>query len=422
LRVALINTNRYVEPPTIPVGLEYLLAPLERAGHEARILDLAFSVDPEAELARFLEDEKPAVVGFTFRNIDTALYQGNISFLKDAARLFETARSCTGAPLFVGGAATACSGEALRARLGADHMVRGPGEVAFPLALDALAAGRELPRVIDGWAAGIVGDIVHTRGAFDYARYLAGGNPAGLEFRKGCEWGCAYCVERRRPMLTRDIDAVVAEAGRLAELGVSMIFMCDCEVNHDLERTTEFLEALAREELPLAWSGYFKPVPFDDRLAQAVAASGCSSLTLAVTSAELSGEAGPYTEEDVSTFLATCRDRGIKAAVDIIVGMPGESQSSVERAVDFMEGCGATTVGVASKIRLYETIPVAEEAADFSGQLLGAVEDNPSRLMPVFFAGVDTSWLEPRLSRSGIFTLAGAERKVNYQVVSESDS
>ena len=71
---------------------------------------------------------------------------------------------------------------------------------------------------------------------------------------------------------------------------------------------------------------------------------------------------------------------------------------------------------------MYETIPVTEEAADLSGQLLGAVEDNPSRLMPVFFAGIDTSWLEPRLSRSGIFTLAGAERKVNYQVVSESDS
>lgn len=419
MRVALVNTNRYVEPPAIPIGLEYLLAPLERSGHETPVLDLAFSRDPEADLVRFLEDVKADVVGFTFRNIDTALYHGNISFLDEGARLFEAARSCTAAPLFAGGAATACSGDALRVRLGADYLVRGPGEVAFPRSLDALAAGAELPPIIDGWEAGIIPGIVHSRGsAFDYAPYLAGGNPAGLEFRKGCEWGCAYCVERCRPMLTRDVDAVVAEARALAELGVSMLFMCDCEVNHDIDETTRLFEALAREELPLRWSGYLKPVPFDDALARAVAESGCSSLTLAVTSAELSDEAGPYTEEDVSVFLDTCRDQGIKAAVDIIVGMPGESLSSVERVIDFMEGCGATTVGVASQIRLYETLPVSARARECTdGLLLGAVEDNPSLLEPVFYSCIEESWLESRLGRSSIFTVAGAERKVNYQVL-----
>jgi hypothetical protein len=116
--------------------------------------------------------------------------------------------------------------------------------------------------------------------------------------------------------------------------------------------------------------------------------------------------------------MSICREQGIKVAVDLIVGLPGESLSSVERALDFMEGCGAATVGVASRIRLYETLPVAGEAARMTeDRLIGAVADNPSRLMPVFYAGIDQSWLESRLARSGLFTLSGAERKVNYQVL-----
>jgi radical SAM superfamily enzyme YgiQ (UPF0313 family) len=419
VRVALVNTNRYVEPPTIPVGLEYLLVPLERAGHDTRVLDLAFSEDPAAELARFIDAEKPDVLGFSVRNVDTGLYTGNLSFLGEVAGLVEAARACTGAPVFVGGAATACSGDALRVRLGADYLVRGPGEVAFPRALEAIASGTPLPPVIDGWKAGIIPDVVHRRGAaLDYAPYLAGGNPAGLEFRKGCEWGCSYCIERCRPMLTRDTAAVVAEARALADLGVSMFFMCDCEVNHDIEDTARLLEALAREELPLKWSGYFKPVPFDERLARTAAASGCTSWTLAVASGDLSDGAGPYHEEDVTRFIGICAEQGIKVAVDLIVGLPGEAQASVERALDFLEGSAASTVGVASQIRLYETIPVAALAFEtVEGKLLGAAEGNPSMLEPVFFSAVDASWLEARLRSSSIFTIAGAERKVNYQVL-----
>jgi radical SAM superfamily enzyme YgiQ (UPF0313 family) len=419
LRVALVNTNRYVEPPTIPVGLEYLLVPLELSGHEARILDLAFSRDPRADLVRFLDEVKPDVLGFSFRNVDTALYPGNISFLGEATGLIEAARTCTGAPVFVGGAATACSGDALRVRLGADYMVRGPGEVAFPRALEALASGARFQPVIDGWEAGIIPDVVHRRGAaVDYAPYLAGGNPAGLEFRKGCDLGCPYCVERCRPTLARDIDAVVAEARQLAEVGVSMLFMCDCEVNLDVSRTTLFLEALAREVLPLKWSGYFRPVPFDERLAKAAAASGCTSWTLAVASADLSDDASPYGEDDVTRFISICMEQGIKVAVDLITGLPGEERASTERALDFLEGSAAATVGVASQIRLYETLPVSAQAKENAeGVLLGAVDGNQSMLEPVFFSAIDGSWLESRLQRSRIFTVAGAERRVNYQVL-----
>src|SRR5659263_484600 len=67
--------------------------------------------------------------------------------------------------------------------------------------------------------------------------------------------------------------------------------------------------------------------PFDEGVARAAAASGCTSWTLAVASADLSDEEGPYGEADVSRFMSICREQGIKVAVDLIVGLPGESFS-----------------------------------------------------------------------------------------------
>ena len=48
MRVALVNPNRYLEPPVIPLGIEYLAHYLDREGHEVEVIGLAFTADPEA--------------------------------------------------------------------------------------------------------------------------------------------------------------------------------------------------------------------------------------------------------------------------------------------------------------------------------------------------------------------------------------
>jgi radical SAM superfamily enzyme YgiQ (UPF0313 family) len=422
MKVALVNTNRYLSPPVIPVGLEYLIVPLERRGHEVALCDLTFASDPEETLVSFLESERPEVIGFTVRNIDNVLFHHHDFFLDEIAGLVETARRCSGAPIVVGGTSTLCSVAGLKEYLGVDCLVVGPGEQAFPDVVEALSAGAPLPGLVDGWAAGIIADVVHSRGRLiDYRPYLEGGNPAGLEFRKGCDWGCGFCVERGRPVLPREISAVVAEVRALAAVGVEMFFFCDSEVNLDVNDTRNLFEAIADSGTGLKWSGYFRPVPFDREMARLAQASGCSDLTLSVNSWDMTNVGGAYGIEEVGEFLGLCRDAGIKAAVDLLVGYPGEDISSVERAIALLAALDPETVAVNEFIRLYENTPVAalSLSPENIDSVVGETRGNPSMLKPVYFSGVERRWLSDRIAAESNFVLADAERTVNYLRVSE---
>lgn len=418
MKVTLVNTNRYRHPPVIPIGLEYLVAPLERAGHAVDICDLSAADNPDADLADFLDGSEPDVIGFTVRNVDTSVFTDRRFFLDDIARLIGTARGRCGAVTVAGGSATLCSTGDLKQYIDVDYLVAGPGERAFPELLEAIERGSAAPGVIDGWARGIIPGISHKRGTLvDYRPYLEGGNPAGIEFRKGCDWGCEFCVERARPVIKRDVTAVIGEARALAQTGAGMFFLCDPEVNLDLEDTSEFLSALAKADLPLEWTGYFRPAPFDGRMAGLVTASGCRKLTLWAASRHLSREEGPYGPSDVTTFLDLCAHEGIKVAVDLLIGYPGESLESVEKTLELLSEARPATVGIYPYIRLFENTPVKAAAAHgrTGGLLLGEVEDNPGMLKPVFYTGIDPTWLEERISGDPLFELAGTQKTVNYE-------
>lgn len=419
MEVALVNTNRYLDPPVIPVGLEYLVAPLQRGGHRVEICDLAFSDDPTEDLMSFLEDSAPGIICFSVRNVDTALYGDNQFFLDEISSLIRTAGEHTGLPTVAGGSSSLCSVESLRACLGADCLVAGPGEKALPALVDLASGGGPLPEVADGWAAGIIPDISHPRGReIDYSRYLEGGNPAGLEFRKGCSGECRFCVERKRPVLKREIPAVLREARRLAEAGAGMVFLCDSEVNLDREETNLFLGTLAGEGLGLELSGYFQPVPFDEEMARLARASGFGSLTLSVSSWDLPPGEGRYGAADIERFCGLCADNGIKVAVDLLIGYPGEDTGSVEAALDLLSGVKATTVGVNQYIRLYESTPAFDDAmAGGVGELLGEGRYGSHPMKPVFYCQVDREWLRQKIAGDDRFVLEGVEKTVNYQRV-----
>ena len=113
--------------------------------------------------------------------------------------------------------------------------------------------------------------------------------------------------------MKREVSSVVAEARALVSAGTAMFFFCDSEVNLDLEDTNALLNALGTECTGITWSGYFRPVPFDRRMARLAAGSGCGDLTLSVNSWDLSRNDSPYEEGDVRRFLEFCAAEGKKS-------------------------------------------------------------------------------------------------------------
>jgi hypothetical protein len=425
MRIALVNTNLCESPPAIPVGMEYVAHALETAGHEVRACDLTFSEDPRGKMLEFFGAEDFSLVGFSVRNVDTAVYAESEFFLPGAARLVAAAKEVTGAVTVAGGSATMAGPVAVREYLEVDCVVSGPGELAVLWIAEEVDRGTRLPAVVDGWSFGIDPTVSPRRGtAIDYSPYLAGGNPAGLEFRKGCDWGCPFCLERCRPVLAREPGTVAREAARLRRAGARMIFFCDSELNLDSGGTLRMLEALASAELGLEWTAYLRPVPFDAPIARLAAASGCKSVTLSVNSWELSGEGSRYSPDDVKSFCSRCRGEGIEVAVDLLTGYPGEPESSTEAAVALLAGAGAASVGVNAFIRLYGSTPVGlllRERPE-PEHMYGAAGGNPSMLEPVFYCKLDEDRLEGMIRGLDGFFIEGKRRRVNYQQFRDDDA
>lgn len=420
MKVVLVNTNTYTYPPTIPVGMEYLIAPLERAGFEVACLDLTFSSCPEKEAYGFVQENRPDAVCFSIRNIDTAIFTGNQFLLEKSAAVIKTIKDSFGIPTIAGGSATLCAGKEIARYTGADTLIRGPGEGALPILLKQIEQGIAPESPVDGWAYGIIPDIVHRRGEhLDYSPYLSSGHPAGIEFRKGCDWSCPFCVERLRPIFSRTVEATLKEIESLVSTGTRSIFFCDSELNIDTENTSRLLEMVKNEKFELEMSGYFRPVPMDPQMMKLMRESGFNKITLSVNSWDLSAESSPYTGKDVQRFIRLAKEEGISIAVDLLVGYPGEDADSVKTAIETVGNARPDTVGINPYIRLYDQTPAVEDALESArgkkGRIIGNLEENPEILKPVFYLGIDISWLEKVIESESTFVLEGSSKTVNYE-------
>ncbi|MFX0030612.1 MAG: cobalamin-dependent protein, partial [Candidatus Hermodarchaeota archaeon] len=131
LKILLVNPNRFHSPPVIPIGLEYLVTALEKHNHDVEILDLCFSDTPEKDLDEFLCNKTFDIVGFTIRNIDSAIYFNNDFFLPDVKSLVQCVREQK-IPTVLGGSGFSAMPNEILDFLKADYGIIGPGEIIFP--------------------------------------------------------------------------------------------------------------------------------------------------------------------------------------------------------------------------------------------------------------------------------------------------
>ncbi|MHC5021354.1 MAG: B12-binding domain-containing radical SAM protein [Planctomycetota bacterium] len=246
-RVLLVNVNReHAFFTVVPAGLCAVASASERAGCEVQVVDLRFKRWPFAALKRAIRKFKPDVIGLSIRNIDTASRWDPIFYLaevKDA--VLPACRAVSRAPIVVGGAALSVGGQALIDYVGADWGVVGEAEAVFPLLVGHLVAGTD-PRGLAGVlrAGGTADELwkpARVEGLDDlgmvepwrwvdvkaYGR-VGAGHP--LLTRRGCSFGCEYCVypsiEGQRSRL-RSPESVAAEVVRAHAQGAERFVVVD---------------------------------------------------------------------------------------------------------------------------------------------------------------------------------------------------
>lgn len=370
--LTLINTNRMV-PPIAPIGLEYVAETAQDQGIEVEVLDLCLCEDPEAALTEYFSGHSPSLVGLSFRNVDDCFWPSAQWFVPGLADLVRQLQGLTDAPVVLGGVGFSTFAERIVDYTGADFGVHGDGEQATASlyrqwhgdrafeTVDGLLWRREggIVKNRPAWPAEV--SLATRRRAVDNATYFTRGGQCGFETKRGCNRRCLYCadplskgtcVRPRRPAeVAQEIESLLAQ-------GIDVLHTCDAEFNLPRNHALAVCEELIRRALGdrVRWYAYLAVTPFDAELASAMRRAGCVGINFTGDSASapmLRTYRQPHRAEDLGKAVRLCRQNGIKAMIDLMLGGPGETPETVATTVNFIRKIDPDCAGTSLGIRIY---------------------------------------------------------------------
>jgi radical SAM superfamily enzyme YgiQ (UPF0313 family) len=246
MRVLLFSLNKEILPePAFPLGLAFIAAALDRAGHQLQVFDLC--VQDIAGLAAVIEDFKPEVVALSLRNVDNVAYPETTTYLPHYQDTFAVLRALTDAVLVLGGPGYSLFAERLLVELQGDYGVVGSGEQVIVRLLDALQ-GKVEAETIPGLLIRNGNQVVRGQGTlpraqwftplhkkFPLEHYQQIGGMATVQTKRGCPFTCIYCsypVLEGRKAKMRPIDQVISELKEIRDRGICEVYFVDSVFNN----------------------------------------------------------------------------------------------------------------------------------------------------------------------------------------------
>ena len=364
MRTLLIYSNQSRElVPAPPVGLSYVATATRAAGHEVKLLDLAFAKDMNAELAAAIDAFKPEVVGLSVRNIDNVIQQRFDSPLKalleQVAVIRAHAKKPDGSPvpLVLGGPAISILAERALTVFGADYAIVGEGETAFPKLLEALSTG-EAPSGVSGLCHAPGGQSARNRTQLlpcfahsgmenwvAWSRYQRGGGTWPIQTKRGCPMGCVYCayplVEGKRSR-AREPGEVVDEIERvLKEVKPRTFEFVDSTFNIPASHAIAICEEIIRRKVKSNFTAMgVNPRDVPPELFPLMKRAGFNSMMItaeAGNDAMLENLGKGFTMREVNACYESAKASGIKSMWFFMLGGPGETMETCEESIRYVE-------------------------------------------------------------------------------------
>jgi radical SAM superfamily enzyme YgiQ (UPF0313 family) len=407
--LTLINTNRML-PPIAPIGLDYVVGAVRRAGFDVELLDMNLAPDPEASLVDYFAHRSPGLVGLTFRNVDDCFWPSGASFLPVLQRDVAAVRRCTDAPIVLGGVGFSIFPRRILEYTGADFGVWGDGEPAMVALLQELRGQRRWQRVPGliyreggvvkanpaAWPRELC--IATEREAVDNGTYFRRGGQIGIETKRGCPRTCIYCADplaKGRAHRLRDPAGVAREVQTLLARMIDVLHLCDAEFNLPLRHALDVCDELIRWGLGerVRWYAYLAVTPFPDDLAQRMRRAGCVGINFtsdAAHPAMLATYRQPHGREDLAAAVSRCRKHGLAVMLDLLIGGPGETPETVATTVEAIKEFDPDCAGAALGIRIYpgtavEQIVAAEGPLETNASIRRRYAGPIDLLQPTFY-------------------------------------
>ncbi|MBU0682408.1 MAG: cobalamin-dependent protein [Proteobacteria bacterium] len=411
MRVLLFSLNKEILPePAFPLGLAFIAAALDRAGHELQVFDLC--VQDIAQLAAVIEDFQPEVVALSLRNVDNVAYPDTTTYLPHYQNILAVLRPLTDAVLVLGGPGYSLFAERLLVELQGDYGVVGSGEQVIVCLLDALQ-GKAEAETIPGLLIRNGNQVVRGHGTlpraqwftplhkeFPLEHYQKIGGMATVQTKRGCPFTCIYCsypVLEGRKAKMRPIDQVISELQEIRDRGIREVYFVDSVFNNPPEYAKELCRAMLQADLDLKWTCYAAPLNFDEELAALFVQSGCLGVefgTDTLSPVMLHNLGKSFSVADVLSISAICYDHKLPFCHAILVGGPGETKETLKETVANLAKTRASAVIFMTGLRIIPGTKLYDIALDE-----GVIGPHTDMIEPQFYVSPAIQPLEPEINR-----------------------
>jgi len=351
VRVLLVNPSYpFEEFPRLLVTLPYLASALRAEGHEVEILDLLLARTTREKIERRMQRFRPQLVGITSVTLNHHIASG----------IAAVVRKCDEAvPIAMGGPHVSFEIEGSFRDLPAlDFIGIGEGEHTLRELARALEGRMDL-RDVRGLAFRdrSTGRIERTpprpleddldelpppaRELVPLARYLAFDSHASVVTSRGCPYECIFCSAPAwtgRKVRYRDPSRCVDEIEALAALGFTEITIEDDLFTLYRKHFLAVCGELERRGTGVRWNAFSRVDTINQEIVDTMARAGCQAICFGVES----GDQEMLDLVKKNSSLAKVRDAmrmtqaaGISALASFIIGLPGETEATLRKTVEF---------------------------------------------------------------------------------------
>jgi radical SAM superfamily enzyme YgiQ (UPF0313 family) len=358
-RVLLINPPTPLEErPNPPLGLAFIAAALEEAGVDVRIVDMVTHPLDRGRLETVLEDFEPHIVGAT---AVTMTFHGAVRALRDIKAIIPDVLTIMGGPHV-----TFTPQDTLKQVPELDLIVMGEGDVTIIEVVNELHNGRNWSSVRGLAFRGAGGEVTITpaqdivdvnelpqpaRHLLPLGRYRALKMPISITTARGCPFPCIFCSARDMAgakIRNRAAKIVVDELEDLAGLGFHQINIADDLFTGRKRHCLAVCDEIIARGLKINWSCYSRVDTINPDMLARMKDAGCTTMAFGIESANeemlkrvRKGITIPKTIEAVKM----CVEAGIDPHCSFILGLPGETQETLQETLAFCEkikGMGAS--------------------------------------------------------------------------------
>ncbi|MEN6475331.1 MAG: radical SAM protein [Syntrophaceae bacterium] len=351
MKVAIINPPYPLEEaPSPPLGVCYVAGACLQAGCEVRIFDFLVCKYTPEKLADAIDAFKPDVIGSTSVTMN----------FKAAADIITTAKRHNPAIItMMGGPHVSFDWRnTLAAYPEIDLIVLGEGEQTLKELLPYIQnretwetvpglAFRQDGRIVTSGPRAFITDLdslpVPARHLLPMSRYLALGFPVSIITSRGCPNQCIFCLGRRmvgHKVRYRTPKLVVDEIEDILSYGFTRINIADDLFTSNKQRVAAFCDELKRRRIKITWTAFARVNTVDPEVLTMMRDAGCDCISFGIESGNpemLKRIKKGITLDQARRAIQYCKEVGIGAHASFMVGLPGESPSTINDSSVFAE-------------------------------------------------------------------------------------